>query len=71
MKSPLTSTQERVLQFIKDFIFVMGMPPTRQDIADYFEWQSENAAQCILTSLANKGYIVLHPLKSRSIEVLA
>lgn len=70
MKAPLTTMQEKVLAFIKDFIFVMGMPPTRQDIADYFQWKSPNAAQCHLTYLVKKGYIVLHPMKSRAIEVL-
>lgn len=71
MKAPLTSMQEKVLRFIKDDVMMTGMPPTRKDIADAFDWKSPNAAQCHLTNLANKGYIVLRPMKSRAIEVLA
>lgn len=70
MRAPLTTQQDRVLRFIRDSITISGMPPTRQDIADFFKWKSPNAAHCILVRLEKKGYVKLLPLKSRAIEVI-
>ena len=59
--------QQRVLDFVQEFQRDNQLPPTRQEIAEYFGWKSANAAQCHLTAIADKGHIVLSPGRSRGI----
>ncbi len=66
---PLTRAQERVLQFIKDFLKQRGYPPTVREIASAFGFQSPMAAKAHLDALERKGYIKkVHGL-ARGIEL--
>lgn len=66
----LTERQEEVLDYIKLFISEEGMPPTRVEISEAFEFKSPNAAECHLRELAKKHAIRLLPGKSRGIQIL-
>lgn len=59
MNSDLTTTQRKVLAFIREHRRENQMPPTRAEIASHFNWSSPNAAQCHLQALANHGAIRL------------
>ncbi len=67
---PLTSRQEQVLDSIREFIDVNGMPPTRTEIAKTLGFRSANAADDHLRALARKGAIVLVPGASRGIRLV-
>ena len=50
----LTSRQEEILQFIKDYLSEIGYPPTRSEIAQKMGFRSTNAAEEHLRALARK-----------------
>lgn len=67
----LTPIQAAILEFVRLFLKEKGYPPTRQEIADGFEFSSCNAAQCHLKALEKKGRISLAIGKvSRGISIL-
>ena len=51
----LTSRQQTVLSFIRDFIETERMPPTRAEIASALGFRSVNAAEDHLKALVRKG----------------
>ena len=65
----LTERQAEVLKFIMDFVEFNQSPPTRQQIADYFGFQSVNSSEDHLKALAKKGVIILGNGHARSIKV--
>jgi len=69
-KKELTSTQERVFSFLKDYIGEKGFPPTLREIASHFGLRGPKAPQKTLTILEKKGYIRKIPGGSRAIEIL-
>jgi repressor LexA len=71
LNSDLTDKQAKVLQFLKDHLSQHGRPPTRQEIADHFEFKSPNAAEDHLRRMVAKGFIVLRPGRARAIEIVA
>ena len=58
MTDPLTSRQQRVLDFIRQSI-AEGAPPTRSGIAAALGLASANSAEQYLRTLEQKGYIEL------------
>jgi repressor LexA len=64
----LTQRQRRVLEFLKDYTKKHGYPPTVREIGQHFTvlWA---AARGHLKALERKGFIRLHPSKSRGIEI--
>jgi len=66
----LTARQAEILRLIQDSLADTGMPPTRQEIASAFGFQSANAAEGHLKALARKGLIELLPGSSRGIRLL-
>ncbi len=70
MTDPLTSTQEKVLSFLKSFIGEMGYPPTLREIAFHFGLKGPKAPQKTLNILERKGYIRRTPGGSRAVEIL-
>ena len=56
-KKALTDKQKTILEFVELYIGKNGIPPTRQEIADAFEFQSANAAQEHLQAIAKKGWL--------------
>jgi len=69
-KKELTSTQERVFGFLKDYIGEKGFPPTLREIASHFGLRGPKAPQKTLNILERKGYISKIPRGSRTIEIL-
>ncbi len=68
--SKLTPRQEEILEFIKDFSYDEGYPPTRAEIAEAFGFRSPNAAEEHLRALDRKGAIELLSGSSRGIRLL-
>ena len=69
-KKKLTSTQENVLNFLKNFLREKGFPPTLREIASQFGLKGPKAPQKTLNILGRKGYIRKVPGFSRGIEIL-
>jgi repressor LexA len=69
-RGKLTSTQENVLSFLKNFLQVKGFPPTLREIASHFGLRGPKAPQKTLQILEKKGYIRRVPGGSRAIEML-
>ena len=65
----LTSRQEEILGYIKDFLHDTGFPPTRSEIAQEMGFRSPNAAEEHLRALARKGAIEMMPGTSRGIRL--
>jgi repressor LexA len=70
MRKDLTSTQKKVLFFLKTYIREKGFPPTLREIASHFGLRGPKAPQKTLQILEKKGYIRRVPGGSRAIEVL-
>jgi len=70
-KEALTPTQEKVFDFLKDFLRRKGFPPTLREIASHFGLQGPKAPQKTLNILERKGYIRKIPGGSRAIEILS
>jgi len=69
-KKALTPTQERVFNFLKDFLREKGFPPTLREIASHFGLRGPKAPQKTLNILERKGCIRKVPGGSRAIEIL-
>ena len=65
----LTSRQEEILAFIKDYLKEIGYPPTRSEIAQKMGFKSPNAAEEHLRALARKGAIEMLPGTSRGLRI--
>lgn len=65
----LTKPQQRVYQYIQDFIAEYRMPPTRAEIAAGLGFRSVNAAVDHLKTLERKGYIETWRGCSRGIQL--
>lgn len=68
--SDLTPRQQEILDFIKEFAYDEGYPPTRMEIAEAFGFRSPNAAEEHLKALDRKGAIELLSGSSRGIRLL-
>jgi repressor LexA len=66
----MTPTQEKVFDFLKDFLRRKGFPPTLREIASHFGLQGPKAPQKTLNILERKGYVRKIPGGSRAIEIL-
>ncbi|MCP4726662.1 MAG: transcriptional repressor LexA [bacterium] len=65
----LTDRQEKVMEFIRDWIESRGYPPTIRDIQKPFGIKSTNGVKVHLDALEKKGYIIRNPGISRGIEL--
>ena len=70
-RNKLTVTQEKVFEFLKDFLREKGFPPTLREIASHFGLRGPKAPQKTLNILERKGYIRKVPGGSRAIEILS
>jgi len=66
----LTDHQRNILRFIVKFQKEHGFSPSIRDIAGNFGLRSPRTVRDYLSSLERKGYIRVHPKKSRAIEVI-
>jgi len=69
-REELTSTQEKVLNFLRNFLHEKGFPPTLREIAFHFGLKGPKAPQKTLHILEKKGYLRRVPGGSRAIEIL-
>ena len=67
----LTKRQQQILDMIRSHIEETGMPPTRADICEYFDFRSPTAADDHLKALARKEAIELMPGTSRGIRLVS
>lgn len=65
--NPITDRQREVLGFIQAATRATGLPPTRNEIREYFGWQSPNAAEQMVRALEAKGYLRVVAGASRGI----
>ena len=70
MKRELTPIQQRVFNFLKDYLGEKGFPPTLREIASHFGLRGPKAPQKTLQILEKKRYIRRVPGGSRAIEIL-
>jgi repressor LexA len=70
VEEDLTTSQKKVLNFLKSYIRRKGFPPTLREIASNFGLKGPKAPQKTLSILERKGYIKKVPGESRAIEVL-
>ena len=70
-RNELTPTQEKVFEFLKDFLREKGFPPTLREIASHFGLKGPKGPQKALNILERKGYIRKVPGGSRAIEILS
>ncbi len=66
----LTQTQEKALNFLREFLREKGFPPTLREIASHFGLKGPKGPQKTLHILERKGYIHKTPGDSRAIEIL-
>jgi repressor LexA len=53
----LTSSQQKILSFLRTYMQTNGFPPTIIEICREFDFSSTNAATQFLLALERKGYI--------------
>lgn len=70
-RKELTPTQEKVFNFLKEYLAGKGFPPTLREIASHFGLRGPKGPQKTLNILGRKGYIRKVPGGSRAIEILA
>ncbi len=66
----LSSTQENLLNFLRNFLLEKGFPPTLREIASHFGLKGPKGPQKTLHILERKGYIRKTPGGSRAVEIL-
>lgn len=64
----LTTKQQEVLDFIRQWIRERGYPPTLREIGSRFGIKSTNGVNDHLKALENKGYLTREDMKSRSLR---
>jgi repressor LexA len=69
-REKLTQTQEKALNFLREFLREKGFPPTLREIASHFGLKGPKGPQKTLHILERKGYIRKTPGGSRAIEIL-
>jgi repressor LexA len=69
MVGVLTSRQRQVLEFVEARSVETGSSPTLQEISQYFQFKSPNAAREHLRLIAQKGYLQLDPRRARGIRL--
>ncbi len=70
-RNELTPTQEKVFEFLKNFLQEKGFPPTLREIASHFGLRGPKGPQKTLSILERKGYIRKVPGISRAVEILS
>ncbi len=66
----LTSKQNQVLDYLKQFIAKKGYPPTVREICSALNLSSPATVHAHLNTLVDKGYIRKNNSKNRAIELL-
>ena len=69
-KKDLTETQQKVFDFLKNFLRKKGYPPTLREVASHFGLKGPRGPQKTVQILERKGYVHKTPGGSRTIEIL-
>jgi repressor LexA len=69
-RKSLTSRQQNVLTFVRQFLSRQGFPPTLREIGEAVGLSNINAVRGHLAALEKKGYITKAPDKARSIQIV-
>lgn len=64
-----TAWQGQILEFVRCWLLETGAPPTREEIASAFHFNSANAAEQHLQALQRKGLLKLKRRTSRGIRI--
>lgn len=70
MQQPLTTKQERVMNYIREFTLKKSFPPTVREICESLGIRSTSTVHAHLQTLEEKGYIRRDPTKPRAMEIL-
>lgn len=65
----LTEKQEKVLQYIKTYLFEKGYPPSVRELGAALGLSSPSTVHSHLKALENKGYLVRQEGKSRAMQL--
>lgn len=65
--SGLTSTQQKVLEFIESRYLETGRSPTYEEIAKKFKWSSRNSVSNHVAALREKGFIAETGSRNRNV----
>ena len=68
-KEPLTQRQNRVYEFIEEYLDRNGMAPTMEEIGDALDISSTNGVFKLLGRLEEKGWIEREKKKARAIQL--
>jgi len=66
----LTKRQQRILKYIKTYMYKHKRPPSHKDLQDRFKFKSPNAVTYHLNILIKKKYIKMKKHISRSIVII-
>lgn len=67
--TPVTGSQQAVLDFISAFTTENGYAPTHREVQENFGWRSQTAAVNHLDALKFKGLVTWQPGKARTLRV--
>ena len=68
---PLTDTQRRLFEYLREHIAAHGWPPSQMEIARAFGFRQNRSARYHLEALAQAGLIELSPGRARGIRLAA
>lgn len=71
MLNPITPTQRRVLECMRDWRAMWGSMPTRAEISEVMGWKSANAAEDALRALQRRGLIDIRRGTVRGLQFTA
>jgi len=70
MTEPLTAMEQRVYQYLLDFLAENTYQPSIRDIGKRFQIKSTKTVSDLLGSLAAKGFIERDPSRSRGVRIV-
>jgi repressor LexA len=69
-KIPLTSTEEKILAFIREQSHIKGAPPTLREIQEYFGYRAIGTVQDHIASLERKGALTRQRRRARGLQIV-
>lgn len=67
---PLTSSQQSLYDFLRNYLRAHGYPPSQREMSDGLQLKSRNSIRRQLAVLERKGYISVMPEQNRGIRLL-
>ena len=67
----LTKKQQEIYDFVVKYCIDNGFSPTIAEIAEHFDFKSQNAAQCHVDAIVEKGRLTRKAGASRSLRPVA